>query len=547
MNNLCEIIKNFGSIITAIGDERLTKQEIMDKNVPGINKNNITVIINRAVEDGLLIKDDKYYILNASMLSHPVSEFCDSLNILPSSATPTREAVPATPSDSTELIEYKMEVEGLNEQIDAYKSVNESLQEQVKQLQSEKEEMEKQIEDIAASDEGKNDTSETSPAFSSDALLASIDKKMDEKISSLSVSLLSAITSSSKNDTGAIEKIEKKEQEIAGYKDKVASLEKKIADLGTGNLAEIKKKWKEIKKALYGDQTVALPSGVVEALDERTGELVKKEGTVTAIPYFPDKPHACEANRPPFFSLPENMTIDGIYKDNVAKTQGIFSSMTSLHRKAMQAAPQEREKVMSDGKEQLVIELLSDPNKTDVQKISEYSVIRTLNGEYFHLLLDAVNNGLKAANIIAFLEEPTEMFNMEIVRGWCSLAMSEKNSDLRLEIARDLIDRKWSIRNGQDEYVLYSKKEIDEIKALLDKATEGNAVQGTGADSPMQGNAIQENETVEVPYDEEGQDEQPGDPFDDGDGNIYVDENPDGDSNEDNGDYDDNDDSDEEE
>ena len=83
---------------------------------------------------------------------------------------------------------------------------------------------------------------------------------------------------------------------------------------------------------------------------------------------------------------------------------------------------------------------------------------------------------------------------MEIVRNWASLAMNEKNSDLRLEVARDLIDRRWSIRNGEDEYVLYSKKEIDDLKALLDIAMTPAA-----KETPIQEEPAQEDTAPEEP------------------------------------------------
>ncbi|MBQ6132722.1 MAG: hypothetical protein IJI65_01055 [Lachnospiraceae bacterium] len=484
MNDFFEIMEKYGKLIAAIKKEKLTKWEIADKHIPGINKNNVAEIVRSAIEEGVLLKEDgdtERYALNTAVFSQSFSEeFTDPVH----ETTPEDYGLPPlSPTEERQIGELETEIEGLTDKLDAYETLTGNLQAEVDKLRSENESLK------AASGD--------SPAPSSEELLASINETIDKKMGAVITTFLSTVSSIqsvSQADDEARERVREQEEEIAGYKDKIASLEKKVHNLGTGNLPEIRRKWKEIKKSLYGDMTLAMPGGVVEAIDEQTGEIIKKEGTATVIPYFPGKPHACEANRPAFFSFPENMTKDGLYKENIEKTQGVFSSMTSLHRKAAQAAPKDREKVMASGQEQLVIDLLNNPNLNDIQKISQYSVIRTLNSEYFHLLLVAVQNGLKASNIIAFLEEPTELFNMEIVRNWASLAMNEKNSDLRLEVARDLIDRRWSIRNGEDEYVLYSKKEIDDLKALLDIAMTPAA-----KETPIQEEPAQEDTAPEEP------------------------------------------------
>ena len=359
--------------------------------------------------------------------------------------------------------ELEEEMEGLKEQLDAYKSRNDSLTRQLEEAAIREETVKEEAE------KNKKPVSEEKPAALPDNFLADIDTKIDKKMTDMTTAILSAIATSTDNKD-----LKKELKEYKAKAERVPELEKRIEEISAGNLPEIKEAWSKIKEELYGTPTVALPSGIVEALDRQTGEMVKKKDEITSVPYFPGRPHASEANRPPFFVMPENMTRDGIEKENVKRTADVFNSMTDLHRKARAAGSTEQgEKIMRAGQETLVEEILNDNNLNDVQKISKYSVVRLLDGEYFHLLLAAVNNGLKAESVIAFLEEPSELFNMEIVRNYVSLAMNDKNSDMRCELARDLIDRRWSVRDGKDEYVLYSKDQIDALKDLLDKAAKG--------------------------------------------------------------------------
>ena len=534
MVSLFDLLKKHGKIIEAIKNERLTKQEIMNKNISGINKTTIAPLVKDAIEDGLLLADGDSYYLNTSILAPAFSDFAAELDILPSEAKPFPSPEeyglpPLTPEEQKNIEELEKDNDDLKEMNSTYESIVAQQREELERLRAINEQL--QAEKEMANEAPKNDTeagtpegeevskptSEGSLAFSLDTFLASINEKIDERMdeitkrlteqmSEMSSTTLTAIATvtAAKNDTET-EKIEgqkvqeaeaktkEQEQKISGYQEEIKSLNKKLADMKNDTLSEVKKQWEEIKQSLYADPTIALPSGIVEAYDERTGGNVKREGKVESVPYFPGKPHACEANRPPFFYFPDNATTDGIMEENVRKTAGVFSSMTKLHKQASQS--KDKEKTFSEGKEQLVIELLQNPELNDVQKISQYSVIRTLNGEYFNLLLAAVQNGLKASDIIAFLEAPPESFNAEIVRQYVSLAMNEKNSNIRLEVARDLIDRKWSINDGKDEYVLYPKSEIDALKALLDKAGNFAIQENSVQENPPEENPVQENDT----------------------------------------------------
>ena len=533
MVSLFDLLKKHGKIIEAIKNERLTKQEIMNKNISGINKTTIAPLVKDAIEDGLLLADGDSYYLNTSILAPAFSDFAAELDILPSEAKPFPSPEeyglpPLTPEEQKNIDELERDNDDLKEMNSTYESIVAQQREELErlraineQLQAEANEAPKNDNESAGTPEGEEKsrpTSEKSPAFSPDTFLASINEKIDERMeeitkrlteqmSEMSSTTLTAIATvtAAKSDTEAENKeveakvreaeakAEEQEQKIAGYQEEIESLKKKLSDMKNDTLSEVKKQWEEIKQSLYADPTIALPSGVVVAYDERTGGNVRREGKVETVPYFPGKPHACEANRPPFFYFPDNLTTDGIMEENVRKTAGVFSSMTKLHKQASQA--KDKEKVFSDGQEQLVMELLQDPELNDVQKISKYSVIRTLNGEYFNLLLATVQNGLKASDIIAFLEAPPESFNIEIVRQYVSLAMNEKNSNLRLEVARDLIDRRWSINDGKDEYVLYPKQEIDALKALLDKAGNFAIQENSVQENSPEENPVQENDT----------------------------------------------------
>lgn len=537
MVSLFDLLKKHGKIIEAIKNERLTKQEIMNKNISGINKTTIAPLVKDAIEDGLLLADGDSYYLNTSILAPAFSDFAAELDILPSEAKPFPSPEeyglpPLTPEEQKNIEELERDNDDLKEMNEAYESIVAQQKEELErlraineQLQAEKEEMAneapKNDNESAGTPEGEEVsklTSEKSPAFSPDTFLASINEKIDERMeeitkrlteqmSEMSSTTLTAIATvtAAKSDTEAENKeveakvkeaeakTKEQEQKIEEYKEEIETLNKKLVDMKNDTLSEVKKQWEEIKQSLYADPTKALPSGVVVAYDERTGGNVRREGKVETVPYFPGKPHACEANRPPLFYFPDNMTTDAMGNENIKKTAGVFSSMTKLYKQAAQS--KDKEKTFSDGKEQLVMELLQDPELNDVQKISKYSVIRTLSGEYFNLLLAAVQNGLKASDIIAFLEAPPESFNIEIVRQYVSLAMNEKNSNLRLEVARDLIDRRWSINDGKDEYVLYPKSEIDALKALLDKAGNFAIQENSVQENPPEENPVQENDT----------------------------------------------------
>lgn len=76
-----DVITKYGKLITAVKNEKLTKMEIADKNIRGINKSSVFAVVRKAVKDGLLLCEDDRYFLNKYYLLRLLRDFMEDLNI----------------------------------------------------------------------------------------------------------------------------------------------------------------------------------------------------------------------------------------------------------------------------------------------------------------------------------------------------------------------------------------------------------------------------------------------------------------------------------
>ena len=259
-----------------------------------------------------------------------------------------------------------------------------------------------------------------------------------------------------------------------------------------GDNGELKALWQEIRDAFYKEPVAAPPTESITISDKMTGTVKEAQDGNNEIHCFPGQSHPWSLSRPPVFSEPPSMTKGAIEKDNIKKTAGIFRRMRSAFKwiSKSRALSEEKDRMMDEEEDGLTKEILSDSDLTDVQKIAKYSVVRHLPPEHYRILLLAANNGIRASDVIGFLEEPSEVFNMDVVRDYVSIAMNDRNSDLRLEVARDLIDGKWSIHANGEEYRLFPVGQIRLLKRLLDKAVSLNERGEDNGQDPSFDNAL---------------------------------------------------------
>lgn len=509
----------YGKLFSFLGEHRkLTRQELLSK---GLNHNKIKDILEKALEEKYIIyEQDKKYSLNKFTIASMIRNICSELNVDVDLIAPDPNDEERTPTEEElfikELISNGLTVQDLRDFMDRMTGTDTATPEESEGMGEPEGVEEAVLEEpdmsrtpLPASpvpfdftevrEDIKGDIEEavrTNSLHLVDGIMESMGGKMSDVTKAMSDKVDDAAMSLCESIREMIEQSSKghvsvSSEEVEAYKKKIANLEKKVK-ASSGTLT--KKDWKEVKELLYNKNMVEMPLGVVEAIDPKTGDKIKKKDELTAVPYFPGKDHVVNSNRAPVFSWADPITRSAVERDNIEKTGSVFDRMRALYKQTdnMKVSAQQKEDIMESQEMDLVKELLHREDLTDVQRIAEYSVIRHMSNEYYNLLLLAVNNGIKAENIIGFLEEKTDIFNMEVVRDYVSLALNDKNSDMRCEIARDLIDGKWSV-SGEDgtEYRLYAKKEIDALKDMLEKAmTPAEGTTETDGEDDIQGKPV---------------------------------------------------------